>query len=234
MRYFRCLYLFTVNDFKVILIPPPVIGLALASTGPLLTTNSEPSFIGIIQRAPAVALWNWLNVLVFNIANQCLPDSVIEDSTNKPWRPIPSGLITPEEARRLLVALVLLETCVFTYIGGVVETFIMLVLTWMYNDLGGGNDSVFVRHLLNGLSFALHTYASIMMAANEQSGTFTTSREVSLSRSGWVWLFMEACIVITTIHAQDMPDIDGDMKRGRRTLPLLLIHGLPRLGERPN
>jgi len=53
--------------------------------------------------------WTWLHLLQLCIANQCVDPE--EDAQNKPWRPIPSGLISDAGARTL--HLILLPSCFF-------------------------------------------------------------------------------------------------------------------------
>jgi len=53
--------------------------------------------------------WMWLHLLQFNISNQSL--DVGEDASNKPWWPIPSGLISVDHARTL--CWILLPSCFF-------------------------------------------------------------------------------------------------------------------------
>lgn len=228
-RYPHAIFLFTSNDFKSILIPHTTIGLLQASTGPLLTTNASPDIWAILGRAYMVLAWNGLNLLTFNVTNQRLPESIAEDSVNKPWRPIASGLITPVEAKRLLRILIPLTYVVsLLWTGGAFETLGMVAMTWLYNDLEGGDESVFLRHALNGCAFALHTYASTMIAANENNSlAWSILHEgeemgVSMTPVALRWLVIQGCIVATTIHAMDLPDIDGDRKRNRKTLPLVI------------
>ena len=71
-----------------IVYPETAFGILGVLTGPLLTTNPDPRAMGVLWRIPKVLLWNWLNVF-FDIANQRLPQSILEDTINKPWRPIP-------------------------------------------------------------------------------------------------------------------------------------------------
>ncbi|KAH8427072.1 UbiA family prenyltransferase [Aspergillus melleus] len=208
-------YLFTRNDFKVILYPQTAVGIFQALAGGLLTTNSTPSLGMILARLPLVAFWNWLNLLVFNLANQRLPNSVIEDSVNKPWRPIPAGRITPDEARRLLLVLIPLGVILSYFIGGLRETAAMLVLTWMYNDLAGADENYIARNVLNAAGFICHGSGSTTIAAGYG--------QYELNPAAYVWLGVIGLIVLMTIHVQDIPDIEGDAARGRLTLPI--IHG---------
>nr|WBQ21663.1 (+)-Z-alpha-bisabolene synthase [Myrothecium sp.] len=228
-RYAYCLLLFTINDFKVIIIPHTIIGLALASRGVLLTSNLSPSIEDVLYNAPVVFLWNWLNLLTFNIANQRLEDSITEDKINKPWRPIPAGLLNPEAAQRLLLASIMGSTgSCYLWLGGLTETILMIIMTWMYNDLGGGSNSLAARHGLNGAAFALHTYTSLKLAASGPCGFFTTVEAIELTQLGWYWVLIDGCIVATTIHVMDFPDVEGDRERERRTAPLVVGEDLSR------
>lgn len=244
-RLLRAIHLLTCNDLKVIVLPHTLIGLLHASTGPLLTTNAlAPSLWTLILcRAPLVALWNFLNLLTFNLANQRLPASILEDSHNKPWRPIPAGLLSPNEARRLLLLFLLVGFGVSLLVtGGAWETLAMAVMGYMYNDLDGGSESVVLRHGLNGCAFALHTYASTMIAANGDyyslfraafrgffTGEHVEKDVVTLTPLALRWLIVEGLVVATTIHVMDLPDQEGDEKRGRRTLPLVVGEGNSRI-----
>ena len=52
-------------------------------------------------------LWTWLHILQFNVANQSLNPG--EDLLNKPWRPIPSGIVSVLNAR--ILRWILLPLC---------------------------------------------------------------------------------------------------------------------------
>ncbi|KAI1311861.1 hypothetical protein F5Y03DRAFT_291459 [Xylaria venustula] len=173
----RSLYLCTCNDFKVIIIPHTIIvGVLSALTGGLLTRNDAPSALAIWRRLPIVLLWNWINLLVFNIVNQRKAESIMEDKVNKPWRPIVSGLLSPQEAQNLIIALIPIGLFISHHISTLVETLLMLVLTWIYNDLGDGSDHFAIRNGLNGFAFALHTYAATLIAANNYISVNDTQR----------------------------------------------------------
>jgi len=68
------------------------------------------------------------------MANQC--SSLEEDALNKPWRPIPSGRITPVHASMIRWVLVPLCLAFSLRNGTVFPSVALLVATWMYNDLG--------------------------------------------------------------------------------------------------
>ena len=185
----------------------------------------------ILGRLPLVLLWTWLNVLIFDLANQRLPNSIIEDSINKSWRPIPSGRLSAAQARRLLLGNIPLVFLVTFYMGGMEETVAMFVLTWMYNDLGGADESYIVRNLINALGFMSYSSGATRVACGYG--------HCFLNDEAYQWLAIIGGIVFSTLQAQDMgktslntsnasadrilADQEGDRARGRGTLPL--IHG---------
>ncbi len=166
-------------------------------------------------RLPQVILWNWFNLLVFNLANQRLSSSILEDSVNKPWRPLPSKRISGDEARRLLLILIPCGLVLSTFLGGLKETVSMLVLTWMYNDLGGADENYVLRNLINAGGFMCHGSGATTIAAG--------IGDHELRKEAYIWLAMIGGVIFTTLQVQDMPDMAGDAARGRRTLPL--VHG---------
>lgn len=190
-------------------------GIFQALAGELLTTNTAPNLGSILARLPLVAFWNWFNLLCFNLANQRLPDSVLEDRVNKPWRPIAAQRISPDEARQMLLYLLPVGICLSACIGGLQETVTMIILTWMYNDLGGADENYVVRNLINAGGFVCHGSGSTIIAMGYG--------QYELKQSGYIWLAMIGLIVFSTLQVQDIPDIEGDSARGRRTFPI--VHG---------
>lgn len=166
------------------------------------------------MRIPLVVVWVWINVLIFDLANQRLTSSVIEDSINKPWRPLPSGRMTVFQARRLLLAVLPVIFILTVYLGGMEETIAMMVLTWMYNDLGGADESYVVRNLINAFGFMCYSSGATQVACG--------FGEHSLNPVAYQWLAMVGGIVFTTLQMQDMADQEGDQARGRGTVPLVL------------
>ena len=150
----------------------------------------------ILGRLPLVLLWTWLNVLIFDLANQRLPNSIIEDSINKSWRPIPAGRLSAAQARRLLLGNIPLVFFVTFYIGGMEETVAMFVLTWMYNDLGGADESYIVRNFINALGFVCYSSGATRVACGYG--------RCFLNDEAYQWLAIIGGIVFTTLQAQDM------------------------------
>lgn len=185
-----------------------------ALAGEAMTSNTKPDLIQTLSRLPLVALWNWLNLLVFNLTNQRLPNSILEDAHNKPWRPLPANRLTPEVATRFLLATVPCSLLALYFLGGFMESMWMVILTWMYNDLGGADISYITRNLINAAGFICYARGSTLVAAGGDH---------QLSDGAHGWIFIIGAIIFTTLQMQDLADMKGDAARGRRTLPL--VHG---------
>ena len=209
------IWLFTVNDLKSIVAPETAFGIFSAFSGSQMTTNTSPDLQDVLSRLPKVVLWNWLNVLIFDLANQSLKDSILEDRINKPWRPIPSHRITASEARTLLLWTIPLVVLSTLYLGGKNECVAMLGLTWMYNDLGGADKHYLSRAIINAFGFVCYSSGSTKVAAGHERW--------ELNQQANSWLALIWAIILTTLQVQDMGDMEGDAARGRRSLPL--VHG---------
>ncbi|KAM0798130.1 UbiA prenyltransferase family-domain-containing protein [Usnea florida] len=208
------IWLVTRNDLKSIVFPETAFGICSALSGPMITSNNSPDVDSILNRIPLVLLWTWINVLIFDLANQRLPNSIVEDSINKPWRPIPSGRLSPCEARRLLLAVVPVAILVTFYTGGMEETIFMNTLEYMYNDLGGADENFVVRNLINAAGFICYSAGATRVASGHG--------QHSLNQKAYHWLAIIGAIVFSTLQMQDMADQEGDRARDRRTLPLVL------------
>lgn len=207
------LWLFTKSDFATSILPNTVFGISSALAGSFLTKNESPDLLVILSRVPQVLLFNWANILIFDLANQSLPDAVVEDSCNKPWRPLPSGRITISQTRRLLLASLPIALAINWSLGAWEETVLLFVLTWMYNDLKGGDENFIVRNLILGFALGLYNSGSLRVACgNDQP----------ISTLGYYWIVLISCVIFTTMQIQDMKDQVGDEARGRRTAPLVL------------
>jgi len=75
--------------------------ISAALAGPVLTTSSFASAFNILERSPLVLVYTWLNLVVFDLANQ--RDSLAEDAINEAHRPLLSGQMTSIQMRRLLL-----------------------------------------------------------------------------------------------------------------------------------
>ena len=210
------LWLFTFSDFKTIVIPSTAFAAVTALSGPSLSTNtSVPPLSKLLPRLPLVLAWIWLTLLIVDIANQRQPGSVIEDTLNKPWRPLPSGRISTLGARRLLFITIpcVLAITKFFLPQGLPVTIIAIIGSYMYNDLGGADENFFVRNLMNAAAITCFGAGAAQVAIGEHA---------ALNFNAYQWLAIIALIVTTTMQVQDMEDQEGDRARGRVTIPLLL------------
>lgn len=217
--HLETLWLFTRSDRKSMIYPNVIFGVVGAMSGSVLSKTQSPNLFVILSNVPYVFLWLWLNLLLFNIANQRLAASVVEDAVNKPWRPLPSGRIDPNQARQLLLIIVPMVFLSSIYLGATVQVLLLLALTWMYNDLGGGNDNFIVRNVINALGMVCYSSGAITVACGSEC-TFTPI--------GYQWMGLIGLVVTTTLQVQDMSDQEGDALRGRKTLPLLMGDGFAR------
>ncbi|OTA98542.1 hypothetical protein M426DRAFT_76935 [Hypoxylon sp. CI-4A] len=184
-----------------------LLGVITAASGQFGTSSS----IEVLARSPETFGWVWLNVFLFSISNQRSKESILEDSINKPWRPLPAGKLNMCQARRLLLIAIpfVFAICSF-YLGAAQETTLCLVLTWMYNDLGGADEHFVLRNMINGAAYFIYGSGALKVAAGYDSVGFDAT----------LWLAIVSCIVATTMQVQDLKDQDGDRARSRSTAPL--------------
>ena len=178
-----------------------------------MTTNSTPDLTSVAFRVPHTLLWMWSVILVFTIANQRLEESVLEDSINKPWRPMPSQRLTVPQARTLLLCAIPAVYLATLQLGAKDQALTGMVLTWMYNDLKGSDEDYVVRNLVNSLGLTTWSIGVTKVACGAAGHT--------LNAAGYRWLLIVGLIIFTTLQIQDFRDQTGDLKKGRRTAPLV-------------
>lgn len=89
-----------------------------------------------------------------------------------------------------------------------------MILTWVYNDLGAGDDNFLVRHINNALGFVSFGAGATQVACGYGEHT--------LNAQAYLWLSVIAAVITFTIQFQDMEDQEGDSLRSRKTLPIVL------------
>ncbi|KAM7214556.1 UbiA prenyltransferase family domain containing protein [Rhypophila decipiens] len=219
-RAVSLLWSFIESDFFTFAVPGTAFGLFGAQASSLLCDHDEPpiSPLQILRRMPLILAFNVGNLLIVDLANQRTDRSVAEDKVNKPWRPIPQGKITIEQARRLLLAAIPVILAL-DYVLGVGKHGLMIaVLCWMYNDLGG-SDEALVREMCNAVAYGLFNSGSLAVAVGRPG----------LSRLGLSWTLIISGVILTTMQVQDLKDQAGDQLRGRKTICLWVVaeHLLP-------
>lgn len=203
---------FTESNFTTFVVPNTAFGMFGSLAASILTegTYQPPPIINIVLlRLPLVTIFNWSNVLIFDLANQRYPESIQEDLINKPWRPIPSGKVTAEQTRRAMLVAVPTVLALNYYLGVWKQGVFIQILTWLYNDLRGGDEVT--RDLIISVAYGMFNSASLEMAVGNQ---------VPISRQGITWTAIISGVILTTMQVQDLKDQAGDRTRGRKTVAL--------------
>ena len=228
----KSIWLFTYSDLKTIVFTSTCSALLNATALSLENKCARSSTLNIpgpgriLVRTPLVLFWVWINLLPFNIDNQRQPQSIEEDSTNKPWRTIPSRRLSPGTATIMMYILYPIAVIISFSLGTITHCLALVVLGVWYNDLRGSDGNPLVRNMINGCGFVCFSSGAMQVAI----GGFRIDARVSesaLKVYGW-WFFVIACVVSSTVGTQDMPDQRGDAARGRQTIPLVIGDGLAR------
>ena len=89
----------------------------------------------------------------------------------------------------------------------------LLILTFLYNDLRGGDE--IIRDVILAVAHGLFNLASLRIAIRIDGEGVLTER-------AYVWIVILSGIILTTMQIQDLKDQEGDRTRGRKTFPLVL------------
>ncbi|KAF4856025.1 Fumagillin beta-trans-bergamotene synthase [Colletotrichum siamense] len=217
--HLKTLYLFTRSDIKTVLVPQIIFLVAAVLGHETLTTIQRPTAYEALQRLPLSVFWIWVNLIVCGISNQRLPESVLEDELNKPWRPIAAKRLTPDQAQRLLLTIIPLVMGMSLFIGGFTPSVTMMALLWTYNDLDGSSINIWSRNLINTGGIMCFSAGSLEVISGGQ-----------LLPKAWVWIGLTGAAIATTVQALDFPDMEGDRARGRQTIPLVYGEKASRAG----
>ncbi|KAK4185893.1 UbiA prenyltransferase family-domain-containing protein [Podospora australis] len=215
ISFLRLLWDFIESDFVTFAVPNTAFGIFGALSSILVTPSSSsiPPAHLLLSRLPRVLAFNVGNLLVFDLANQRTETSAEEDRLNKPWRPIPQGKITTNQTRRLMLAVIPLVLGLNYLLGAWEQGVFILILSWLYNDLGGG-DEVFVREIIISVAYGLFNSGSLIVAVGPA--------HKQLSTLGVAWTVIVSGVILTTMQVQDLKDQAGDKLRGRKTICLYM------------
>lgn len=179
-------------------------------------------------------LWLWLVLLQFNLINQTvLPE---EDVENKPWRPIPAGRISLQNAISARWISILTCGLVSSYFGApvFVQSVLFTCMASLYNFCDGDRNG-FAKNLITGLGTYSLALGTTLVAGEKAFSLLRTEYEPnvyihtacntpSLSETldcrKYPELSVFFCILVTTVHAQDFRDVEGDQLVGRQTIPM--------------
>lgn len=192
------------------MIPKSIFGVLGAFSGSNLVNNVNPGTESLL-RAPLVIMWVWIVLLPFNIDNQRRETDIEEDKINRPWRPLPSKRLSNNQAWWTMTLSHMAGIVYCLAVGGLKQKLVGIFLGWLYNEMGGADKSCITKNLVNALGYVTFSMGAISVAA---SGDFTDC--------GLQWFLLVGCIVFTTVHIQDLTDMEGDKLRGRKTVPLVI------------
>jgi 4-hydroxybenzoate polyprenyltransferase len=154
-----------------------------------------------------------LVTITFCISNQRRPVSIQEDSLNKPWRPIPSGLISPERASVFFIIFNIIGLVFSWSVNSTVYYLLAQFASYLYNERGASDGHYAFRDFLNGIGLAIWTLGATS-AAKGPNLAFANADIIA----GAIMAFA----IATTDGIQDLRDLYGDRQCGRRTFPLLV------------
>ncbi|WP_142687540.1 UbiA family prenyltransferase [Chitinophaga polysaccharea] len=151
-----------------------------------------------------------LYILTFCMLNQV--NSVEEDSVNKPYRPLPSGLLT----RRQTWIRIIVYSTLFLGFAAALNIFWISVawqaVTYFLNIFGGSNHWI----TKNLVGMTIGTF--LLLAAQWEIASPGEGVEMNVILY-WSLISLWAGFALPI---QDFRDIDGDRQMGRKTLPLAI------------
>ncbi|KAG1867036.1 UbiA prenyltransferase family-domain-containing protein [Suillus tomentosus] len=201
LRHCETAWLFTGSDFKTIIFPVMIFATVVSPCH-----NPLALFYALC--------WLWFHLFQFNASNQSY--SALEDMLNKPWRPVPSGRINVKDSRTLRWALMVFclgLSSLFSF-NVVMSSGVCTILLVMHDDLHISHHPIF-KNLCNAAGYVTFELGSLLILSRESSLDGTSIKALSCS----------ALVISLTVHAQDFADVSGDLKSGRRTLPIIAPEG---------
>lgn len=148
----------------------------------------------------------------FDIINQTV--SVEEDTINKPYRPIPAGLLTLTQAKvRLFLSICLSPIIIGALSGPWAAFWIICWIIWVtFCYVWPKPNSFFFRNAFSAVGHVI-----LLRLMNEIVSSHFPNVNTRLDLD-----LANAALAMGTVHVQEFHDVDGDRKSGRQTLPLLL------------
>ncbi|EEB90349.1 hypothetical protein MPER_11454 [Moniliophthora perniciosa FA553] len=190
---------FSKSDYKTIIIPVTCYGILASARLPTIGTVLK------------LLVWIWMFLLQFCAANQMY--SVNEDSVNKPYRPIPSGLISVQTTYKL--RWILVPTCLY--------------LSWVYRVFCAGLSLTLSFALYNELALDSYWYSKSLLNAigivswNVGAMLIINGGHYDLLEGYQVAPLISVALIWTTIHVQDFRDEAGDQADDKVSLRLYMI-----------
>lgn len=215
LYHLNTIWLFPVNDIKTVVGPSTLFAVLhrFGRSSFNLKIQQDHSISETILLVLAVLGWTWINLLAFTIDNQRQPNAVEEDKLNKPWRPLPSNRLSNDMATTLLFVAYPLAIVVGDLLGAPARTIGLLFFGVWYNDFKGAETNWLIRNFLNACGIMLFNSGALQILLQQP---------VLDNPILHAWLAIIGCIILTTIHIQDMYDQVGDAQCNRKTIPLVI------------
>ncbi|MCJ1466620.1 hypothetical protein MMC07_005240, partial [Pseudocyphellaria aurata] len=215
------MYLFTCDNLVGIVVLGYMFAVPSALCGQKLGFGANMGLLEILRKTPAVLIWSWTHLLMFQLQNQHTPAAIQEDRINKAWRPLPTGRLTTAEASWLMYAMYPIVILLSVYSGGLGPCLLGTFTCIWYNEWQGA-ESPFLRTFLNAVGFSCFLAGPLeVLVVGSRDSLLNHPRATQ-------WLALLAVANFTTIHTQDFRDLDGDRLRSRRTVPLVVGDNLAR------
>jgi len=165
-------------------------------------------FARILRTLFGVALF----IYQFDLSNQI--HGVEEDRINKPNRPIPSNVISVDEAQRRWYS-VSGGYILFGWFYGIHQyTLTWQILSYLNNSLNFSKNWMWKNFCMGPGTFIIVSIHFMLMNGKMYLSDYETQ-----------WCTFLSLVVLLNVHLQDYRDVDGDRKTGRKTFPMLFpIH----------
>ncbi|KAK7443482.1 hypothetical protein VKT23_015656 [Stygiomarasmius scandens] len=193
---------FTRSDFKTVILLSSVYG---------IMAGARSSFTSDVL----CFAWIWLYLLQFCTANQVFSGD--EDAVNKPYRPIPAGLISVRNTWILRWTLVPVCLALSWFLGATAAGISLTVSFILYNELGF-HAYYYSKNILNAAGIVSWNVGAAQILHKD-----------NLNPHMRIATCLSIMLIFTTIHAQDFRDEAGDRKLGRITFPVVFPVGSRRV-----
>ncbi|RZS43033.1 4-hydroxybenzoate polyprenyltransferase [Herbihabitans rhizosphaerae] len=168
---------------------------------------SDASFERLLLALVTSLSYSWLFLYVHELPNQIV--GAAEDAVNKPNRPIPSGLCTPQQAQRRWYPVVGMYLAVATFLGVLPWAICWIAVVYLYHYTGWHRHWV-IKALEPPAGAAVLTAGSWSAATGQ------------ITSIAWTWILAYFLFWSGACVLQDQRDVAGDELAGRRTLPMVI------------
>jgi 4-hydroxybenzoate polyprenyltransferase len=196
-REIRICHEFIKYDYATGFIPPVLFVIMVADYYQL----PMATFISVVAKGLLIFLGY---IYAFCLSNQLA--GVLEDRINKPSRPLPTALLTTDQAWSRLVFVLVGYASLGLWFGVA-----WWVLLWqgvlLLHNQGRWSTHWTGKNVIMGVGTLAQLAAAWSLVA-------------PISGVGWQWILTMSIVIFTLIPLQDLRDIDGDRAEGRRTFPV--------------